>query len=92
MPPCSHPEPLPEPWETQTPSRVTVSQINEQRSTQDSAAHELPAAQSQANVKIDVPSAMRYPQLTQLSNCRDQEPETGGAGSPGARCACVCVC
>ncbi|KAG5196681.1 hypothetical protein MJG53_017058 [Ovis ammon polii x Ovis aries] len=49
--------------------------INEQRPTQDSAAHDLPAAQSQANVKTNVLSAMRYPQLRQLSNCRDQEPE-----------------
>ena len=84
------------PGGTQTPSWATT-QISEQRPTQDSAALDLPAAQSQANVKTNVPSAMRYPQLRPLSNCRDQGPETGGAGSPGASlpawaCVCVCVC
>ena len=86
MPPCSHPEPLPE------LPLGSVSQINEQRPTQDSAAHDLPAAQSQANVKTNVLSAMRYPQLRQLSNCRDQEPERWDRQPRSPLCLFVCVC
>ena len=92
MPPCSHPEPLLEPWKAHRLPLGSVSQINEQRPTQDSAAHDLPAAQSQANVKTNVLSAMRYPQLRQLSNCRDQEPERWDRQPRSALCLFVCVC